>query len=133
MERHRSVQGGGRSHRRRDNRARRLPLSRLYTRRRLPYAVGLATALIIALLGPRSGGSANPARQLGPALTSGNTTHLWIYPLAPVIGALAGADIWRPPAALTRQGAYPPCPSLRSRHTPRLPSLSPGPRCMVLR
>ncbi|RPK61136.1 MULTISPECIES: aquaporin [unclassified Streptomyces] len=66
--------------------------------------MGLATALIIALLGPRSGGSANPARQLGPALTSGNTTHLWIYPLAPVIGALAGADIWRPPAALTRQG-----------------------------
>ncbi|MER5370531.1 aquaporin [Streptomyces sp. NPDC002722] len=95
--------------------------------------MGLATALIIALLGPRSGGSANPARQLGPALMSGNTTHLWIYLLAPVIGALAGADIWRTPAALTRQGAYPPCPSLRSRHTPRLPSRSPGLRCMVLR
>ncbi|WP_457467796.1 aquaporin [Streptomyces sp. TE4109] len=46
--------------------------------------MGLATALIIALLGPRSGGSANPARQLGPALMSGNTTHLWIYLLAPV-------------------------------------------------
>ncbi|MFI8817707.1 MULTISPECIES: MIP/aquaporin family protein [unclassified Streptomyces] len=79
-------------------------LGRPSTRRLLPYAVGLATALIIALLGPRSGGSANPARQLGPALLSGNTTHLWIYLLAPVIGALAGADIWRTAAALARRG-----------------------------
>ncbi|MFF1916759.1 MIP/aquaporin family protein [Streptomyces sp. NPDC058239] len=79
-------------------------LSRPSTRRLLPYAVGLATALIIALLGPRSGGSANPVRQLGPALLSGNTTHLWIYLLAPVIGALAGADIWRTAAALARRG-----------------------------
>lgn len=108
-------------------------LNRPYTRLRLPYAVGLATALIIAPLGPCSGGSANPARQLGPALLSGNTTHLWIYLLAPVIGVfmrrrhLAHGRRAHPP------GAYPPCPSLRSRHTPQLPSPSPGLRRMVLR
>ncbi|MCX4869371.1 MULTISPECIES: MIP/aquaporin family protein [unclassified Streptomyces] len=101
-------------------------LNRPYTRRRLPYAVGLATAPIIALLGSRSGGSANPARQLGPALLSGNTTHLWIYLLAPVIAALAGADIWRTAAALTRRG--------RTRHAlrsapdthPNCPAPAPG-------
>ncbi|WP_398692077.1 hypothetical protein [Streptomyces atratus] len=35
---------------------------------------------------------------------SGNTTHLWIYLLAPVIGTLAGADIWRTAAVLARRG-----------------------------
>ncbi|MFE2936706.1 aquaporin [Streptomyces sp. NPDC059278] len=94
--------------------------------------MGLATALIIALLGPCSGGSANPARQLGLALLSGSTAHLWIFLLAPVIGALAGADIGRTAAALTRR-AYPPRPSLRSRNTRQLPSPSPGLRRMVLR
>ncbi|MFF2956703.1 hypothetical protein ACFVVU_35830 [Kitasatospora sp. NPDC057965] len=36
----------------------------------LPYTVGLATALIIASLGPRSGGSANPAPQFWHTLTA---------------------------------------------------------------
>ncbi|MFD7624107.1 MIP/aquaporin family protein [Streptomyces sp. NPDC059802] len=78
-------------------------LGRPFSRPLLPYAVGLATALIIALLGPRSGGSANPARQFGPALLSGNTTHLWIYLLAPLIGAFAGAEIWRTASALAHR------------------------------
>ncbi|MBD0676688.1 MIP/aquaporin family protein [Streptomyces sp. CBMA156] len=78
--------------------------------RLLPYAVGLATALIIASLGPRSGGSANPARQFGPALLSGNTTDLWIYLLAPVIGAFIGAGLWHALAAPARRA--------RTRHAP---------------
>ncbi|MCX5114734.1 aquaporin [Streptomyces sp. NBC_00378] len=45
-------------------------------RRLLPCAVGLATAVIIATFGPLSGGSANPARQFGPALLAQDTTHL---------------------------------------------------------
>ncbi|MER7692800.1 aquaporin [Streptomyces sp. NPDC097610] len=57
----------------------------------LPYAVGAATALIITVLGGLSGGSANPARQLGPALLSGGTQLLWVYLVAPLIGALVGA------------------------------------------
>jgi aquaporin NIP len=34
------------------------------------------------------GASMNPARPLAPALVSGKTTGLWIYLLAPVIGAV---------------------------------------------
>ncbi|AWZ10390.1 hypothetical protein DRB96_13655 [Streptomyces sp. ICC1] len=43
----------------------------------MPYAVAAAVGVIIALLGPVSGGAANPARQFGPALVSGNTIALW--------------------------------------------------------
>lgn len=59
--------------------------------RPMPYAVALAVGLIIALLGPVSGGAANPARQLGPALVSGNTVDLWAYLSAPLLGAALGA------------------------------------------
>jgi len=61
-----------------------------YTRL-LPYAIGLSVGLVIAFLGPRSGGSINPARQFGPAALSGQTTDLWIYLLAPILGAVLGA------------------------------------------
>jgi glycerol uptake facilitator protein/aquaporin Z len=63
--------------------------------RLVPYAIGASVGLVIAFLGPRSGGSINPARQLGPAVLSGQTTDLWIYLSAPVLGALAGAGAYR--------------------------------------
>ncbi|BBJ47329.1 hypothetical protein SSPO_100470 [Streptomyces antimycoticus] len=59
--------------------------------RLLPYVIGLSVALVIALLGPRSGGSINPARQFGPATLAGQTTDLWIYLVAPILGAVLGA------------------------------------------
>ena len=55
--------------------------------------IALATAVVIATLGPLSGGSANPARQFGPALLAQDTTHLWIYLLAPALGAVLGAAL----------------------------------------
>ncbi|MFC4031332.1 aquaporin [Streptomyces polygonati] len=55
--------------------------------------MGTAVGPIIALLGPRSGGVANPARQFGPAVISGHTTDLWIYLFAPVLGAVLGASV----------------------------------------
>ncbi|NED08729.1 hypothetical protein G3I55_44710 [Streptomyces sp. SID6648] len=60
-------------------------------RRVLPYAVGLTTALVIGVLGPLSGGSANPARQFGPALLAGDTGRLWVYVFGPALGAVLGA------------------------------------------
>ncbi|WNF26487.1 aquaporin [Streptomyces sp. C11-1] len=60
-------------------------------RRLLPYAVGLVVALVVAVLGPLSGGSANPARQFGPALLAGDAGRLWVYLLGPVLGAVLGA------------------------------------------
>ncbi|MEU6341049.1 aquaporin [Streptomyces sp. NPDC046977] len=62
---------------------------------RVPCAIGLSVGLVIVLLGSRSGGSINPARQFGPAVLSGQTTDLWIYLVAPVLGAVAGAWLHR--------------------------------------
>ena len=50
-------------------------------------AVGAVVALEALFAGPVSGASMNPARSLGPALVSGQTATLWIYLLAPVLGA----------------------------------------------
>lgn len=68
-------------------------LARPRLRPLLPYAVGLTVALTIALLAAKSGGSANPARQLGPALLAGHTANLWPYLLAPPAGALLGTAL----------------------------------------
>ncbi|MEU1630300.1 aquaporin [Streptomyces sp. NPDC020096] len=59
--------------------------------RLVPYVIGPAVALVIAFLGPRSGGSINPACQFGPAAFAGQTTDLWIYLVAPILGAALGA------------------------------------------
>jgi MIP family channel proteins len=61
--------------------------------RLLPYVIGLSVALVIAILGPRSGGSINPARQFGPAAFAWQTTDLWIYMFAPILGAVLGAAV----------------------------------------
>lgn len=70
-------------------------LARPSRSRLLPYAVGAVTALIIAVLSEHSGASVNPSRQLGPAVFAGEMGLLWVYLLAPVIGAVAGAGVHR--------------------------------------
>ena len=45
--------------------------------------------------GPVTGASMNPARSLGPALISGNFTGLWIYLIAPVLGAYIACKAYR--------------------------------------
>jgi aquaporin NIP len=54
-------------------------------------AIGGAVALGALVGGPVSGASMNPARSLGPALAAGELGDLWIYLLAPLLGAALGA------------------------------------------
>ena len=51
-------------------------------------AIGGTVALEALFAGPVSGASMNPARSLAPAVVSGQLGSVWIYLLAPVIGAL---------------------------------------------
>ncbi|KAH6791513.1 NOD26-like intrinsic protein 5 [Perilla frutescens var. frutescens] len=57
-------------------------------------AVGATVMLNILVAGPSSGGSMNPVRTLGPAVAAGNYKAIWIYLLAPTLGAIAGAGIY---------------------------------------
>ena len=50
-------------------------------------AVGGTVGLDALFGGPISGASMNPARSLGPALVSGDLHSLWIYLMAPFLGA----------------------------------------------
>jgi aquaporin Z len=53
-------------------------------------AIGSVVALEALFAGPICGASMNPARSLAPALVSLQLESLWIYLLAPVLGATIG-------------------------------------------
>jgi glycerol uptake facilitator-like aquaporin len=63
-----------------------------------PAVVGVAVAALISATGAWTGGSFNPARQLGPALLSDQPAFLAIYLVGPLAGALALAALRRPHA-----------------------------------
>ena len=51
-------------------------------------AIGSVIALEAMFAGPICGASMNPARSLSPALVSGNVQYLWVYLIAPTVGAI---------------------------------------------
>ncbi|MEO0335391.1 MAG: MIP family channel protein [Pseudomonadota bacterium] len=57
-------------------------------------AIGITVTVAAFFGGPISGASLNPARSLGPAIFEANFDHLWIYLLAPVVGATLGAQLY---------------------------------------
>jgi MIP family channel proteins len=57
-------------------------------------AIGGTVALGSLVGGPVSGASMNPARSIGPAVVSGDLTDLWIYLVAPPIGAIAAITVY---------------------------------------
>ena len=59
--------------------------------------IGLSLALINLVGIPVTGASVNPARSLGPAVIVGGTalSQLWLFWVAPIIGGLLAAAVWR--------------------------------------
>jgi aquaporin NIP len=56
-------------------------------------AIGAVVALEAMFAGPICGASMNPARSLAPAIVGGNFQHLWLYPLATVLGAIIAVPL----------------------------------------
>lgn len=51
-------------------------------------AIGAVVLLEAMFAGPITNASMNPARSFAPAIVSGNLQHLWLYLVAPILGAL---------------------------------------------
>ena len=62
---------------------------------RTGIAAGSLVALLVMLEAPLTGTSLNPARSLAPALLMQQLDGVWIYLVAPPIGALLAAAAWR--------------------------------------
>jgi len=58
-------------------------------------AIGSTVLLEAMFAGPISGASMNPVRSIAPALVSGHLEHLWIYIVAPIVGAIAAVPVWK--------------------------------------
>ena len=56
-------------------------------------AIGSVIALEAMFAGPICGASMNPARSLAPAIVSGQVQHLWVYLVAPTMGALLAVPV----------------------------------------
>lgn len=57
-------------------------------------AIGSVILLEAMFAGPICGASMNPARSLAPAIASGHIEHLWLYLVAPTLGASAAIFLY---------------------------------------
>jgi aquaporin Z len=58
-------------------------------------AIPLTLVAIHLAAVPFTGASVNPARSIGPALLGGDLSKLWIYLVAPIVGAVVAALVYR--------------------------------------
>lgn len=58
-------------------------------------AIGGVVLLEAMFAGPMTKASMNPVRSIAPALISGHLEHLWLYILAPILGALLAVFSWK--------------------------------------
>jgi aquaporin NIP len=57
--------------------------------------IGAVIGLEALFAGPVCGASMNPARSLAPAIIAGRFEHLWIYLIAPPLGAILAIPLWK--------------------------------------
>jgi aquaporin NIP len=57
-------------------------------------AIGSTVLLEAMFAGPICGASMNPARSIAPAIISGNLQQLWLYIVAPIVGAALAVVVW---------------------------------------
>jgi MIP family channel proteins len=56
-----------------------------------PLAIGMTLTLNIIMGGPLTGAAFNPARALGPMVATGDFSEVWLYLVAPIVGAIIAA------------------------------------------
>jgi aquaporin Z len=88
-----------------------------------PVAASALVAFFVLVAAPISGTSLNPARSIGPAVASGIYSSLWIYLVAPPLGALAAAVVFgrargRPRCGKLFHSRTQPCNFLDCRYSP---------------
>ncbi|KAI4372030.1 hypothetical protein MLD38_010317 [Melastoma candidum] len=76
-------------------------------------AVGATVLLNVLFAGAITGASMNPARSLGPAIVWHHYNAIWLYIVAPILGAISGAWIYntirftnKPLREITRSGSF---------------------------
>ncbi|KAJ7959003.1 Aquaporin NIP1-1 [Quillaja saponaria] len=57
-------------------------------------AIGVTLLFNVTVAGPITGASMNPARSLGPAVASGVYKNIWVFMVAPILGAMAAAMVY---------------------------------------
>jgi len=60
-----------------------------------PLGIGAALGALVMVFGPLTGGSFNPARWFGPALVSNEFADAWVYIVAPIVGGLLAAALYK--------------------------------------
>src|ERR1700740_2026198 len=69
-----------------------------------PLAIGMTLTFNILMGGAITGAPFNPARALGPMVAPGRFADAWLYPVAPVVGAIVAAAVHSGLVLITREG-----------------------------
>jgi MIP family channel proteins len=73
-----------------------------------PLAIGMTLTFNIIMGGALTGAPFNPARALGPMVATGDFTDVWLYMLAPIVGAVIAALVHLGLTRLAREQSMTP-------------------------